>query len=93
MNAKCVHCIARSLQFPPSSPAAPRRDTMPEYHLVYFNARLRAEPIRWMFQYAGKEFQDDRIEWEEWEDRREGECARCCSLFISVTSNCYFVNR
>ena len=32
-----------------------------KYKLTYFNARARAEPIRWMLVYAGVQFEDIRL--------------------------------
>ena len=34
----------------------------PKYKLIYFNIRARAEPIRWMFAYAGVPFDDYRFQ-------------------------------
>jgi len=36
------------------------------YKLTYFNARGKAEPIRLLFAQAGVEYEDHRIEKEEW---------------------------
>ncbi|XP_037804713.1 hematopoietic prostaglandin D synthase-like isoform X2 [Penaeus monodon] len=43
---------------------------MPDFTLIYFNARGSAEPIRWMFSYADIPFNDERIEKEDWSDRK-----------------------
>ncbi|XP_047488794.1 hematopoietic prostaglandin D synthase-like [Penaeus chinensis] len=43
---------------------------MPDFTLIYFNARGSAEPIRWMFTYADIPFNDERIEKEDWSDRK-----------------------
>ena len=39
---------------------------MPKYKLTYFNLRGRAEVTRLLFAQAGVEFEDYRIEAEEW---------------------------
>ncbi|XP_014472025.1 PREDICTED: uncharacterized protein LOC106743046 [Dinoponera quadriceps] len=39
---------------------------MPTYKLIYFNVTGLAEPIRYMFNYAGIEFEDFRFEIEDW---------------------------
>lgn len=39
---------------------------MPKYRLTYFNGRGRAEVTRLMFALAGVEFEDKRIQGEEW---------------------------
>ncbi|XP_064081365.1 hematopoietic prostaglandin D synthase-like isoform X2 [Macrobrachium nipponense] len=43
---------------------------MPEYTLMYFNAQGRGELIRWLFAHAGIEYNDDRIEMEDWPERK-----------------------
>ncbi|TMS34856.1 hypothetical protein L596_002364 [Steinernema carpocapsae] len=39
---------------------------MPEYKLTYFNIRGLAEPARLLFALAGVDFEDNRIEHENW---------------------------
>nr|UCR60997.1 glutathione-S-transferase [Aphelinus asychis] len=39
---------------------------MPSYKLTYFPVKALAEPIRFLFSYAGVEFVDDRFERENW---------------------------
>ena len=43
---------------------------MPSYKLTYFNARARAELARIIFTVAGVEFEDERIEMEDWPARK-----------------------
>ncbi|XP_072016298.1 hematopoietic prostaglandin D synthase-like [Amphiura filiformis] len=39
---------------------------MPKYKLTYFNARGRAEVVRYVFALAGAEYEDHRIEGADW---------------------------
>jgi glutathione S-transferase len=39
---------------------------MPQYKLVYFNGRGRAEALRYMLAYAGVEFEDARVTHQYW---------------------------
>ncbi|EFN78061.1 Glutathione S-transferase [Harpegnathos saltator] len=39
---------------------------MPTYKLTYFNITGLAEPIRYMFHYAGIKFEDARLESQDW---------------------------
>ncbi|XP_010875384.2 hematopoietic prostaglandin D synthase [Esox lucius] len=36
------------------------------YKLIYFNMRGRAELSRYIFAYAGINFEDQRVEWKDW---------------------------
>lgn len=39
--------------------------------MIYFNARGRAEHIRFIFAYAGVEFDDERIPREKWPELKK----------------------
>jgi len=41
-------------------------DKMTKYTLVYFDARGRAEPIRWIFEYSGVAYEDQRVTRDQW---------------------------
>lgn len=41
-------------------------EEQPQYKLIYFNARGRAEHIRYIFAYAGIDYIDERIPKERW---------------------------
>jgi len=38
----------------------------PSYKLHYFNLRARGELTRWIFAYANQEYEDHRIEFDQW---------------------------
>ncbi|XP_071528349.1 hematopoietic prostaglandin D synthase-like [Panulirus ornatus] len=44
---------------------------MPEYKLIYFNVRGRAEITRWIFEYSGIPYTDERIEKDDWPERKK----------------------
>lgn len=39
---------------------------MPSYKLIYFPITALAEPIRFLFSYAGIEFEDERFDRKDW---------------------------
>ncbi|XP_022915698.1 glutathione S-transferase-like [Onthophagus taurus] len=41
------------------------------YKLIYFNARGRAEHIRFIFAYAGVPYEDERVSREKWPDYKK----------------------
>ena len=43
---------------------------MPSYKLTYFNARGVAEPSRMLLVHCGVEFEDIRVEREQWADMK-----------------------
>ena len=45
---------------------------MPDYKLTYFNVKGVSEPIRYLFAFAGVDFEDDRIEKENWPKIKAG---------------------
>ncbi|KAF3824989.1 hypothetical protein GH733_005623 [Mirounga leonina] len=56
--------------YPPLSPTPAHADiwnlTMPNYKLIYFNMRGRAEIIRYIFAYLDIKYEDHRIEQADW---------------------------
>jgi glutathione S-transferase len=44
----------------------PFSNMAPKYRLNYFDARGRAEFIRWIFAYAGVDYEDNRVPREQW---------------------------
>lgn len=45
---------------------------MPSYKLIYFNIKGRAEIPRLIFAAAGQEYEDERIDFKEWPQRKTG---------------------
>ncbi|TOF81862.1 hypothetical protein CGJ15_26295, partial [Vibrio parahaemolyticus] len=46
--------------------------TMPEYKLIYFNSRGRAELARWICAYGNIPYTDERIPKADWPSRKPG---------------------
>ncbi|ODN01723.1 Glutathione S-transferase 3 [Orchesella cincta] len=42
-----------------------------KYKLTYFNIRGLAEPIRWMFRLRNVDFEDERINLDQWPEERQ----------------------
>lgn len=55
-----------------------------KYKLIYFNARGRAEHIRFIFAYAGIEYDDERIPREKWPELKKSKSSSrpmlCCFI-------------
>lgn len=45
----------------------------PKFKLTYFNIRGLGEPIRWLFAYGGIEYEDNRIERDDWPTLKSSE--------------------
>lgn len=45
---------------------------MPNYKLHYFNIKGRGETIRMIFAAAGQKFEDYRIEFPDWPNKKKG---------------------
>ena len=43
----------------------------PSYKLIYFNARGRAEHIRYILAYAGVDYVDERVPKERWPELKK----------------------
>jgi glutathione S-transferase len=48
----------------------------PSYKLIYFNARGKAELIRFIFAYAGVDYEDERISKDKWPELKRSEYYR-----------------
>ena len=47
---------------------------MPTYRISYFPGRGRAEVMRLLFAQAGVEYEDRRLEGDEWQALKPGKC-------------------
>jgi hypothetical protein len=57
----------------------------PSYKLIYFNARGKAEHIRFIFAYAGVEYEDERISQEKWPELKRSEYCKIINLGLDST--------
>jgi hypothetical protein len=57
----------------------------PTYKLTYFNLKALGEPIRLLLSYGGVEFEDHRIEKEEWAQLKP--CKSSHILGFTLTPN------
>ena len=72
-----------SSSFPPTFQIAVRKPTMPRYKLTYFPIRGRAEYIRIVFAVGGVEFENVRVNPEEWfTTLKQCECRRNSFVFF-----------
>ena len=53
---------------------------MPNYKLLYFNMRGRAEIIRYIFAYLDIKYEDHRIEQADWPKIKPSKCHKLFSL-------------
>lgn len=44
---------------------------MPNYKLTYFDMKTLGEPIRFLLSYMGEEFEDNRINLEQWQELKD----------------------
>lgn len=60
---------------------------MPSYKVIYFNVKALAEPLRFLLSYGNLEFEDVRVERDEW-------AALKPSKFLSskITYFCYILS-
>lgn len=58
------------------------------YKLTYFNVKGVGEPIRMILSYAGKKFEDVRIEKDEWLQLKPSKYL--CFLFINLGITSYY---
>ena len=56
--------------------------------LTYFNLRGRAELARLLFKLAGKDFEDNRVDREGWQNLKPGKLLLLERL-IAVEGRCY----
>lgn len=58
---------------------------MGKLQLIYFNATARAEPTRFMLHYKGVDFDDKRVEGEEWEKIKPSAFVLFATCLLSVS--------
>jgi len=58
----------------------------PSYKLIYFNARGKAEHIRFIFAYAGVEYEDERISQDKWPELKRSEYCKVINLGLDSTN-------
>lgn len=51
-------------------------EEQPKYKLIYFNARGRAEHIRYIFAYVGIDYIDERISSDRWPEVKKCKCQK-----------------
>ena len=58
---------------------------MARYKLTYYNAKAIAEPIRFLFHYAGVEFEDNRLDAENgnWSSLKDSKWMSASDLVIN----------
>ena len=49
-------------------------NSQPKLKLTYFGLRGRGEASRWLLAYAGAEYEDHRIAFEQWPELKPSEC-------------------
>jgi len=51
-------------------------EEQPKYKLIYFNARGRAEHIRYIFAYTGIDYIDEKISNDRWPELKKCKCQK-----------------
>lgn len=59
-----------------------------QYKLLYFDIPGRAEHIRYIFAYAGVEYEDFRFQKDQWPEIKK---CRCCHMYPSPACNNFFL--
>lgn len=58
-----------------------------QYKLLYFDIPGRAEHIRYIFAYAGVDYEDFRFQKDQWPEIKK---CRCCHMYTSPGCNNFF---
>ena len=62
-------------------------EEQPSYKLIYFNARGRAEHIRYILAYAGVEYTDERVSKERWPELKKSKTSLIKKLKLACAYN------
>lgn len=54
----------------------------PKFKLTYFNGPGRAEHLRYLFAYAGQEFEDARLKREDWPNIKPSKYVHIMEIFF-----------
>jgi hypothetical protein len=60
---------------------------MPAYKLMYFNVKALAEPMRFLLSYGNIDFEDVRIEKENWPAIKSSEYQTLLSAHSNIIKN------
>ncbi|EDV18623.1 uncharacterized protein TRIADDRAFT_34904 [Trichoplax adhaerens] len=63
---------------------------MPNYKLIYFNSRGRAEVTRYLFAAAGVEYEDVRVTGEEWAKIKAGSLSYSLNKNVDLLLDIYY---
>lgn len=56
----------------------------PQYKLTYFNFKGYGEPLRFLLSYLNAEFEDNRIEFEQWPSIKPSKCSSSCFTVLAI---------
>ena len=57
---------------------------MPQYKLIYFDAKGRGEGLRWILVQAGADWEDVRVTQETWPPMKPGMAPKPSTLMVTM---------